>query len=75
MQTSFPKQDIKVLLLEGISQSALDAFKAGGYSNIEVHEKALPDAELKRRIADAHFVGIRSRTQLTARGAGATPNG
>ena len=66
MQTSFPKQDIKVLLLEGISQSALDAFKAGGYSNIEVHEKALPDAELKRRIADAHLVGIRSRTQLTA---------
>ncbi len=65
MQTSFPKQDIKVLLLEGISQSALDAFKAGGYSNIEVHEKALPDAELKRRIADAHLVGIRSRTQLT----------
>ncbi|CAN5264457.1 phosphoglycerate dehydrogenase [soil metagenome] len=66
MQTSFPKQDIKVLLLEGVSQSALAAFEAGGYSNIEFHEKALSDAELKRRIADAHLVGIRSRTQLTA---------
>ncbi len=66
MQTSFPKQDIKVLLLEGVSQSALAAFEAGGYSNIEFHEKALSDQELKRRIADAHLVGIRSRTQLTA---------
>ena len=66
MQTSFPKQDIKVLLLEGLSQSALTAFEAAGYTNIEFHEKALPDAELKRRISDAHLVGIRSRTQLTA---------
>ncbi len=66
MQTSFPRQDIKVLLLEGVSQSALSAFQAGGYTNIEYHDKALPDAELRRRIADAHLVGIRSRTQLTA---------
>ncbi len=66
MQTSFPKQDIKVLLLEGVSPSALAAFAAGGYTNIESHEKALPAPELKRRIADAHLVGIRSRTQLTA---------
>ena len=66
MPTSFPKQDIKVLLLEGLSQSALSAFEAAGYTNIEFHEKALPDAELKRRISDAHLVGIRSRTQLTS---------
>ena len=66
MQTSFPRQDIKVLLLEGVSQSALAAFQAAGYTNIEVHEKALAEPELKRRIADAHLVGIRSRTQLTA---------
>ena len=65
-RTSFPKQDIRVLLLEGISQSAVDVFTAAGYTQIERHEKSLPEDELKRRIADAHLVGIRSRTQLTA---------
>jgi D-3-phosphoglycerate dehydrogenase len=49
MKTSFPKQDIKVLLLEGVSLSAREAFEASGYSNIEFHEKALPESELKRR--------------------------
>jgi D-3-phosphoglycerate dehydrogenase len=66
MKTSFPKQDIKVLLLEGVSRSALDAFRAAGYTNVDYHEKALPEADLKARIADAHLVGIRSRTHLTA---------
>ncbi|MCX7042043.1 MAG: phosphoglycerate dehydrogenase [Gammaproteobacteria bacterium] len=65
-KTSFPKQDIRVLLLEGISQSAVDVFTAAGYTQIERHEKSLPEAELKRRIADAHLIGIRSRTQLNA---------
>ena len=65
-KTSFPKQDIKVLLLEGISASAVDTFRASGYTRIETHPKALPEAELRRAIADAHFVGIRSRTQLSA---------
>lgn len=66
MHTSFPRQDIKVLLLEGVSRSALDAFSEAGYSQVEHHAKALPEDELKRRIADAHIVGIRSRSQLTA---------
>ena len=65
-KTSFPKQDIRVLLLEGVSQTAIDVFSAAGYSQIEVHSKALPDEELKARIAEAHIVGIRSRTQLSA---------
>ncbi|WP_266181081.1 phosphoglycerate dehydrogenase [Dyella humicola] len=65
MKTSFPKQDIKVLLLEGVSRSAVESFHRAGYSQIEFHEKALPEAELKARIADAHIVGIRSRTHLT----------
>jgi D-3-phosphoglycerate dehydrogenase len=64
--TSFPKQDIKVLLLEGVSRSALDVFAAAGYTNIDFHQKSLPEDELKKRIADAHIVGIRSRTNLTA---------
>jgi D-3-phosphoglycerate dehydrogenase len=65
MQTSFPRQDIKVLLLEGVSASAVENFKRAGYSQVEVHAKSLPEDELKQRISDAHIVGIRSRTQLT----------
>ncbi|MDE2407225.1 MAG: phosphoglycerate dehydrogenase [Xanthomonadaceae bacterium] len=65
-KTSFPKQDIRVLLLEGVSQTAVDTFQAAGYSLIEYHTKALPEEELKARIAEAHIVGLRSRTQLTA---------
>ncbi|MBW8824117.1 MAG: phosphoglycerate dehydrogenase [Xanthomonadales bacterium] len=65
-QTSFPRQDIQVLLLEGISPRAADAFRSAGYTRIEEHAKALPEDELKRRIAEAHIVGLRSRTQLTA---------
>ncbi len=65
-KSSFPKQDIKILLLEGVSQTAVEHFRAAGYTNLEFHEKALPEPELIRSIADARMVGIRSRTQLTA---------
>ncbi|WP_027875138.1 phosphoglycerate dehydrogenase [Spongiibacter marinus] len=65
-KTSLDKAKIKFLLLEGVHQSAVDALHAAGYSNIDYYQKALPDDELKQKIADAHFVGIRSRTQLTA---------
>jgi len=65
-KTSYPKQDIRILLLEGVSPSAVDTFRAAGYTQIEQYAKSLPEDELKRRIADAHFVGIRSRTHLSA---------
>jgi len=65
-KTSLDKAKIKFLLLEGLHQSAVDALHAAGYTNIDYYQKALPDEELKQKIADAHFVGIRSRTQLTA---------
>jgi D-3-phosphoglycerate dehydrogenase len=64
-RTSLQKRKIKFLLLEGIHDSAVEALNAAGYDNIEWHPKALPPEELKAAIADAHFVGIRSRTQLT----------
>jgi len=64
-KTSYPKQDIRVLLLEGVSQTAVETFRAAGYTQIELHEKSLPEDELKRRIAEAHIVGIRSRTHLS----------
>lgn len=64
-KTSLDKSKIKILLLEGVHQSAVNNFKAQGYTNIEYHPKALPEAELLKAIKDAHFIGIRSRTQLT----------
>ena len=66
LKTSIAKQKIKFLLLEGIHPSAIDVLKTAGYTQIDSVQGALPDDELKKRIADAHFVGIRSRTQLTA---------
>ena len=65
-KTSIAKQKIKFLLLEGIHPSAIEVLRAAGYTQIDSVPGALPDEELKQRIADAHFVGIRSRTQLTA---------
>lgn len=65
-KTSFEKDRIKFLLLEGVHQTALDTLKRNGYTNIEYHKKALAGDDLKSAIADAHFVGIRSRTQLTS---------
>lgn len=66
-KTSLAKDRIKVLLLEGVHQSALHAFRADGYTNVEYHKKALPEDELIERIRDAYLVGIRSATQLSAR--------
>ena len=64
-QTSLDKSKIKFLLLEGVHQSAVNTLTAAGYTNIVCHPKALPEDQLKAEIADCHFVGIRSRTQLT----------
>lgn len=64
-QTSLNKDKIKFLLLEGIHTSAIETLAAAGYTNVVTFPKALPTAELKAEIADAHFVGLRSRTQLT----------
>ncbi|HXH02686.1 MAG TPA: phosphoglycerate dehydrogenase [Candidatus Competibacteraceae bacterium] len=66
-KTSFPKEDLKILLLEGIHPRAVETFRADGYTNVELHQKSLPEEVLLEKISDAHFVGIRSRTQLTAK--------
>ncbi|MFW1676534.1 phosphoglycerate dehydrogenase [Pontibacter sp. JAM-7] len=63
--TSLDKSKIKILLLEGVHQSAVDTFNAHGYDNIEYLTGSLPEAELLERVKDVHFIGIRSRTQLT----------
>ncbi|WP_025821786.1 phosphoglycerate dehydrogenase [Shewanella marina] len=63
---SLEKEQIKILLLEGVHQSAVDVFQRAGYTNIEYHKASLDDASLIEAIKDARVVGIRSRTQLTA---------
>ncbi|GAB2480102.1 phosphoglycerate dehydrogenase [Comamonas humi] len=64
-KTSLDKSKIKFLLLEGIHPSALQVLRDAGYTNVEALTGALEGEELRSKIADAHFVGIRSRTQLT----------
>jgi len=64
---SVPKEKLKFVLLEGIHPSAVDALVADGYTQVVTAPKALAGQELADAIADAHFVGIRSRTQLTAK--------
>ncbi|HEX6001684.1 MAG TPA: phosphoglycerate dehydrogenase [Hyphomicrobiaceae bacterium] len=64
---SLPKEKIKILLLEGISETAVDCFKAAGYSQIDRRTKALGAADLRQALTDGvRLLGIRSRTQLTA---------
>jgi D-3-phosphoglycerate dehydrogenase / 2-oxoglutarate reductase len=64
--TSFPKEKIKIVLFEGIHQSAADLFHNNGYSNVELLDKALDGQALHDTIRNAHFIGVRSRTQITA---------
>jgi D-3-phosphoglycerate dehydrogenase len=62
---SVPKDKLKFVLLEGIHPSASEVLRQDGYTNVETHAKSLSGPELVRAIEGAHFVGIRSRTQLT----------
>ncbi len=64
-ETSLAKEKMKILLLEGVHSSAVEALKADGYTNIDYHEKALPEAQLIAAVRDSYMVGIRSATQLT----------
>lgn len=66
-QTSLNKDKIKFVLLEGVHTSAVDSLNRAGYTNIDYVKTALAEDELIERIKDAHFVGLRSRTQLTRR--------
>ena len=65
-KVSLDKSKIKFVLFEGVHQSALDTLHAAGYTNIDYYKKALDGNELKEAIKDAHFIGLRSRTHLTA---------
>ena len=64
-KNSLAKDKIKILLLEGLHPSSLEELKSKGYSNIESLKTSLSESDLIEKIADVHFIGIRSRTQLT----------
>ncbi len=66
-KTSLDKGKIKILLLEGVHSSAVEAFRRDGYTDIEYHPKSLPEAKLTASIRDAYLVGIRSATRLSSR--------
>ena len=57
-ETSLDKSRIKILLLEGIHASAVDAFRSDGYTEIEYHPKSLATADLVEAARDAYFIGI-----------------
>jgi len=63
--TSFEKNKLRFLLLEGIHESAVRSLHAAGYTNIDRSSKSLSEKELIEKLPPYHFLGIRSRTQLT----------
>ncbi|MBA3981236.1 MAG: phosphoglycerate dehydrogenase [Alcanivorax sp.] len=64
-RTSLEKDKIRVLLLEGIHDTAVENLRQSGYTNVELLKGALTGDDLKEKVRDAHIIGIRSRTQLT----------
>jgi D-3-phosphoglycerate dehydrogenase len=61
---SLDKSKIKVLLLEGIHDNAVNYFKENGYSDIECYKEALSGHDLEEKLQQAHIIGIRSRTEI-----------
>ena len=71
--TSYPKEKINVLFLENISDSAVRRFKEAGYSSVRKLGGAMSESDLIREIKDVHLLGIRSKTQITAKVLEAAP--
>lgn len=65
-KTSYPKEKIRILLLENIADNAVNAFRENGYIAIERISSALSEKELMEKIGTVHILGIRSKTQVTA---------
>src|SRR5690606_943181 len=64
-ETSYPREKIKVLLLENISDAAVEELHAAGYTDVTKLSGALSEAELIEAIKGVHLLGIRSKTQIT----------
>lgn len=64
--TSYPKEKIKILFLENISDAAINRFKDNGYTSVRKVAGALSEDQLIREIKDVHLLGIRSKTKINA---------
>ncbi|MDQ6610703.1 MAG: NAD(P)-binding domain-containing protein, partial [Bacteroidota bacterium] len=69
--TSYPKEKIRILLLENVSETAVKNFNRSGYTEVERLTKALSEEELMLAVKKTHLLGIRSKTQITERVLGA----
>lgn len=65
--TSYPKEKIRILFLENISEVAVKNFHKHGYEKVDKINKALTEEQLIEEIKDVHILGIRSKTQITKR--------
>ena len=63
--TSYPKEKIRILFLENISDTAVKNFRHHGYVRVDKISKALTEEQLIEEIKDVHILGIRSKTQVT----------
>ncbi|MCG2462481.1 phosphoglycerate dehydrogenase [Flavobacteriaceae bacterium F89] len=61
---SYPKNRIKILLLENVHQAAVDNLSKDGFS-VELLKTSLSEEELIERVKGIHVLGIRSKTQVT----------
>lgn len=71
--TSYPKDKIKVLFLENISDAAVKHFNDAGYIHVKKINRSMSEAELIAEVKDVHLLGIRSKTQITKKVLEAAP--
>jgi D-3-phosphoglycerate dehydrogenase len=64
-KTSYPKDKIKILFLENISDAAIKVFRDAGYTDIKKVGGALTEDQLIEQVKNVHLLGIRSKTQVT----------
>ncbi|HEV8592805.1 MAG TPA: phosphoglycerate dehydrogenase, partial [Pyrinomonadaceae bacterium] len=64
-KTSYPRNKIKILLLENISDSAVAELKQSGYTSVKQLNGALSEDDLAKAVKGVHLLGIRSKTQIT----------
>lgn len=64
-KTSYPRDQIRVLLLENVSDIAVENFKKQGYPRVEKLTRALSENDLIDAVKDCHLLGIRSKSQIT----------
>jgi D-3-phosphoglycerate dehydrogenase / 2-oxoglutarate reductase len=62
---SLPKDRIRILLLEGVHDTAVELFARAGYTQVTRMPKALDGDALVDAVRGMHVIGIRSRTRLT----------